>query len=179
MKKLSFVVFVSVLAIFSSCTKVEDSCCSPEGGGQSDLTTRPPIAMYSLENTYKMKPDRCEVDESGIVVKSEILSDKDIINYSEKEMYFTVTPEGYQKIVKLQDAQPFVLTVAFDAVVVGMFKPLISQSVCEHSVLMNYKEGNKIYFFKGNPTALTDTEVASKVNNKSLITALKDSGRLK
>jgi hypothetical protein len=179
MKKLGFLLLAFVLTVFASCTKVEDSCCGPDVSGQSDLATRPPVAMYSLENTYKMKPDRCEVDESSILVKDEILSNNDILSYSEKEMYFTVTPEGYKKIQKLQDAQPFVLTVAFDVMLVGMFKPFISQSVCEHSVLMNFKENNKVYFFTGNPTELTNADVTSKVNNKFLINALKDSGRLK
>jgi hypothetical protein len=162
--------FVAILLGTSSCVTVDDSCCGPDK--TSELSGLP-VAIYSVENTYKGFPNRCEVDLRTVQIKEELLKNEEILSYSEKELAFTVTPTGYERISNLTHMQPFVLSVAGDIALVGYFKLLKSQSVCEHSVLMNVGENNKVYFFLGNPTALSEAEKIAKVNSRELLDALK------
>ncbi len=174
MKNLFFLLFVAITACYS-CGATADK---KEVSTESELSSIP-IALYSAENTSKSLPSKCAFDAQSLQLKNEILKNTDILSYSEKDLILTVTSEGYEKIRKLQDAQPFVLTVAGDATLVGLFKPFISAGICEHSVLMNYKENNKIYFFTDNLTVLKESDKIAKVNNPAFLKALRESGRLK
>ena len=157
-------VFVLLIPLF---------CCTKDKARANDK-----IEMYLLKS-YHMVSGICQVDASTVILKdAPLVSNDEIISYSDKEHSYNLDATAIQKINTLPGRTPFALTIDKEIVFLAVYMPLIMSSTCDQSITMyaNVSQ-NKIFMNLGYPFA--SSTINDERNKPVLVATLQAQGKFR
>ena len=162
---LRFISILIVSIIFLSCKK-------DKAGTQKKIE-------FILLKSYQFLPGKCQVDASTVIHEdTPLVSNDEIITYSDKEHSYNLDATAIQKINTLPGRTPFALTIDKEIVFLAVYMPLIMSSTCDQSITMyaNVSQ-NKIFMNLGYPFA--SSTINDERNKPVLVATLQAQGKFR
>ena len=166
---MRLIFFYLTITIFClSCTK-------------DDVKSGDTIEIYLLKSS-QLVAGKCQIDPlTSVLQDTAIIKNQDILEYSQSNYQFKLTDFAIQKVRTLQDHTAFAVTVDKQVIYYGFFKPSISSSSCDNSIIMDLDRtsDNKINLKLGYPGQLQGVTIDDERNNEKLVMTLRNQGKLK